>query len=381
MKRLYVLIFLISILSCSGEKTSSEGVLTDLNYEIDTVIVEPGEEIINLKWGLRTSALQDSKRHLFLWDADEGVVNKIDLEELVLVEKISYEKEGPNGVGNMTPWIRLLEDNKILFGNSQFFNLFDLEGTVIRRYTEKMEEFNGDDVRDLGYVRGKPVITDEDTVYKLSKDFEDKSTKFIRLDYKNKTAKIYDMPGLDELPYYTILYMTDQSLDVASSKEEINQYDNRIIFSSDAFSELYVLDIVKDSLYRVSYNPRLTEASKKGGYPEEMGSKSEYRQLYTKIDEEVSFMAPIWDKDNNLFYRFSYETFEYDNLPEDEPKTWSKVYLTIFDDKFNILGESFLEELRKPPASPFVKNGDIWTYANVNDELGFAIFKVDFNPN
>ncbi len=371
--------FIISIFSCREEKESSERILTNLSYKIDTVVVDPSGEIINLKWGLQTSAIQDSKGHLFILDKDEGVLDKIDLDELVLVEKISYEKEGPNGIGDVTSWIRLLEDDKILFGSPEFIILFDLEGKIIRRYTEKMEEFIGDDIRDLESVRGKPVITDEETVYKLSQDFEDMSKKFIKLDYKKKTSKIYDMPGLDELPSYTILYITSQSFHIASSREEINQYGNKIIFSSDAFSDLYVLDIEKDSLYRVFYTPRLTEASKKGGYPKEVGSISEFRELYTKIDEEVSFMAPIWDEDNNLYYRFSYEMFEYESQSEDEPRTYFKVYLTIFDDEFNVLEESLLKELKNPPASPFVKNGNIWTYANVNDELGFAIFKIDLN--
>lgn len=377
MKIIYILIFGISILSCKGEKTSSERISINLNYKIDTVVVDPREEIINLKWGLRASAIQDSKGHLFILDKDEGVVDKINLDELVLVEKISYEKEGPNGIGNVTSWIRLLEDDKILIGSPEFLSLFDLEGKVIRRYTEKMEEFIGDDVRGLEYVSGKPVITDEETVYKLSQDFKDMSIKFIKLDYKKRTSKIYDMPGLDELPIYTILYMTEQSFNVASSREEINQYGNKIVFSSDAFSDLYVLDIEKDSLYSVSYTPHLTQASKKGGYPENVGSKSEFQELYTKIDEEVSFMSPVWDADNNLYYRFSYETFEYESQSEDESKTYSKVYLTIFDDEFNVLGESLVKELKNPPASLFVKNGNIWTYANINDELGFIIFKID----
>jgi hypothetical protein len=103
--------------------------------------------------------------------------------------------------------------------------------------------------------------------------------------------------------------------------------------------------------------------------------------LYTKFDEEVSFMAPIWDADNNLYYRFSYEMFEYESQSEDEPNTYSKVYLTIFDDEFNVLGESFLAKLKHPPSNPFVKNGDIWTYINIRDELGFAILKVGLTSN
>ena len=380
-KILYILIFGISILSCKEEKISSERILDNLNYEIDTVIVDPGDEIINLKWGLQTSAIDKSKRHLFILDKEESLVDKIDLDELVLVDKIFYEQEGPDGIVNVSSWIRLLDDDKILFGSPQLISLFDREGKVIRRYTEKMEEFNGDDVRDFESVMGEPVIHDKETLYKLSQDFENMSLRFIKLDYKKRTSKIYNMPGLDELPRYTILYITEQAFNVAKSREEINQYGDKIIFSSDAFSDLYVLNIMKDSIYRVAYTPLLTKASKKGGYPENVGSVSEFRMLYTKIDEEVSFMAPIWDADNNLYYRFSYEIFEYESQSEDEPNTYSKVYLTIFDDEFNVLGESFLAKLKHPPSNPFVKNGDIWTYINIRDELGFAILKVGLTSN
>ena len=367
-------------MSCTEYKKSTERIL-NFSYTIDTVVVDPREEIINLKSELRTSAIQDSKDHLFVLDKEAGVVDIIDLNDLVLVEKVFYDKEGPNGIVNVSSWIRLLEDDKILFGSPQLISLFDMEGKVIRRYNEKIEEFVGDDVRALLSFRGKPVITNEETVYKLSKDFKDMSTKFIKLDYKKRTSKIYDMPGLNELPSYTVLYMTDQSMHIATSSEQINQCDNRIVFSSDAFSDLYVLDIDKDSLYRVSYTPLLTQASKKGGYPENIGSHTEFRALNTKIDEEVSFMAPIWDADNKLYYRFSYETFAHETQSEYEPKSWSKVYLTIFDDSFNLLGESTVKEFKRPPISPFVKNGDIWTYVNVNDNLGFVILKIDPKPN
>lgn len=377
MNIIIVLIIAMNILSCGREKIPSEKTLTKLSYNIDTVVIDTKGKLINLKWGLKNSAKQDGKDHLFLLDKDAGVVDIIDLDDLVLAEKVLYEKEGPNGIMSVSSWIRVLEEDKILFGSPQSVALFDKMGKVIRRYNEKMEEFDGDDVKDFEYINSKPVIFDEGIIYKLSTNFENRSLKFIKLNYQEKTSKIYNMPGLDKLPIYSILYITDKSFNVAKSREEINKHGGRIIFSSDAFSDLYVLDVELDLLNRVSYTPLLTQASKKGGYPEDVGSEAEFRDLFTKINKEISFMAPIWDAESNLYYRFSYETIVHETQSVPEPKSLYKVYLSVFDHNFKLLGEGLVKELNSQPDSPFVKDGDIWIYHNVNDELGFLVFKID----
>jgi hypothetical protein len=42
------------------------------------------------------------------------------------------------------------------------------------------------------------------------------------------------------------------------------------------------------------------------------------------------------------------------------------------------LGEIYLPELKKVPDYPFFKDGKLWSYVNVDDELGFAVFTFDF---
>jgi hypothetical protein len=64
------------------------------------------------------------------------------------------------------------------------------------------------------------------------------------------------------------------------------------------------------------------------------------------------------------------------NSPESSTK--SEVYLSAFDPELNLLGEIQLEDLKQVPEKPFFKDGKLWSYVNVADELGFAVFTFNF---
>ena len=53
------------------------------------------------------------------------------------------------------------------------------------------------------------------------------------------------------------------------------------------------------------------------------------------------------------------------------------VFLFAYDQDLNLVGEVQMEELNSQPSWPFFKDGKLWSYVNVNDELGFAV--MDFN--
>jgi|TARA_R110002096_G_scaffold233311_1_gene423381 hypothetical protein len=42
------------------------------------------------------------------------------------------------------------------------------------------------------------------------------------------------------------------------------------------------------------------------------------------------------------------------------------------------LGETKIEGLKQAPGSYFWKDGKLWSYANVEDELGFAVIDFKF---
>jgi hypothetical protein len=133
----------------------------------------------------------------------------------------------------------------------------------------------------------------------------------------------------------------------------------------------------QDSVYQVNYTPQLTAASKKGGYPKEVDSEKRFKEVMAEINSEINFQAPVWDEVNKRFYRFSYETTPGEITDEPmfespEQKPISKVFLSIFDEDFNLIGESLVSQLTQIPNYVFVKDGKIWHYVNVDDELGFV---------
>lgn len=86
-------------------------------------------------------------------------------------------------------------------------------------------------------------------------------------------------------------------------------------------------------------------------------------------------MPPIWDRKNQVFYRFSYQEFAFESKIKENVK--SKVYLTVLDKDLNQLGETLVPQLIKKPAKHFAKDGKIWIYENVEDELGFVRLAFD----
>ena len=65
-KTFVLALFAVFAFSCAGEKESAENgstnILADFSFSVDTVIIDPGEEIINLSQGIRRSALSENKK-------------------------------------------------------------------------------------------------------------------------------------------------------------------------------------------------------------------------------------------------------------------------------------------------------------------------------
>lgn len=83
----------------------------------------------------------------------------------------------------------------------------------------------------------------------------------------------------------------------------------------------------------------------------------------------------MWDETRKQFFRIGSIT-----TPSDSPDTPAKisVFLYVFDSDMKLIGETLVEELKAIPQYPFFKDGKLWSYVNVEDELGFAVFTFDF---
>ena len=383
MKNYIILLLSVLLAACGGNETETKNDFSNIIFKMDTVVVDAGDEIINLKYGLWSSAMTEDKAFLYLWNMDESTLDKVNINELRLEEKIKYEKEGPDGVGSYVAWMNMLDNDRILMTNFQGMGLFDMNGKKIKTYKLDKEKFKGYSLGDGESFNRKSIINyDGNMIYGLLANWTNDNLSFAKVDFEDMVIKKYKFPGIDELKDYSVTLKSGQMMMISTTDKSLQRIGDKIILSNSAYAPIFVFDMKKDSVYQVNYTPQLTAAAKKGGYPKEVDSEKRFKEVMAEINSEINFQAPVWDEVNKRFYRFSYETIPGEITDEpviesQEQKPISKVFLSIFDEDFNLLGESLVSQLTQIPNSVFVKDGKIWHYVNIDDELGFVRMAFD----
>ena len=94
-----------------------------------------------------------------------------------------------------------------------------------------------------------------------------------------------------------------------------------------------------------------------------------------KASSQIGFEKLLWDDSSKRFFRFGRKLLPKEN---DEDPTKAELYLFAYDADLKLIGEKFLEDVDQIPSSPFFKDGKLYSYVNVEDELGFAVFTFNF---
>ncbi|MDN3687754.1 DUF4221 family protein [Cyclobacterium jeungdonense] len=95
---------------------------------------------------------------------------------------------------------------------------------------------------------------------------------------------------------------------------------------------------------------------------------------YQKVLEQVSFSPPVWDDENERYYRFSYriEFAEVKEAGELLPEAIDRnIHLSVYNKDFALVAEAPVPQLVTNLVRYFVREGDIWIFENIADELGF----------
>jgi hypothetical protein len=379
MKHILFVLSLFILFSCGGEneKKSAED-FSNITFTMDTVMVDSGNDFINLKNALWVSAISKDYKYLFNWNQETSELDRVNLDQLVLEGKIKFEKEGPNGVGQYIPWISLLGNDRVLFSNFQDMGLLNFQGEKLRTYKLNGEKFEGDSLEAYESFTRRAIISDDgNIIYGILGNWTGKNFYLAKIDYQNKVLKKHELPGFEKLADYSVTLKSDQMMMISAPDQSITEVDGKLIISNSAFNTILVYEMAKDSLYQVYYENKLTENGKKGKYVTEVENEKDFNNAMNEINQEINFRNPIWDNKNQRYYRFSYESIPKANIQDEEEKQKSRVYLTILDKDFKVLGETHIKELSRYPTTHFVKDGKIWIYENVDDELGFVRLRIN----
>jgi hypothetical protein len=214
-------------------------------------------------------------------------------------------------------------------------------------------------------IKGDRVILDPDAnrLYGLIQGY-DNTTFELGVFYLNEfEMSRMELISFEKTPDYSFMYYLGKgSIINEPIQVGIEKFGTKIILSNEVTNSLMWYDSERDTLFMKSYDSQLTADHKEKKYKREHETPEQFEAEYARYREEINFMAPFWDKESQCFYRFSFE--------EKGDKT--TVYLTAYDEELNLLGETVVPELTKKPAKHFAKDGEIWIFENLDDEMAFV---------
>ncbi|MEP1085029.1 DUF4221 family protein [Algoriphagus sp.] len=380
MKKLLPLLSLILLASC-GEKGSSESsesgnILENLTYTVDTLVVDPGEEIIDLSGGLRTSSLSDDKSKLYLYTQKEHQIAIVNLDKLELEEFLPFEVEGPNGIGQYVGTMQKLDGEKFMFSSFQTSGIYDRNGVKIQELKLNPTDFEGIDIEDDAPMNyNLTQSADGNFLFSLPGDFMEGSRDLAVLDPANGSGKIIDIPAMDKASEFRIILQSTEMMSIYIEEVRLQDIGGQLYISASATSDIYRYDYKNDSLQLFTFPHLLVPVAKTGTIKNKVSSEEEWRSEMEKASSQIGFEKLLWDDSSKRFFRIGRKLLPKEN---DEAPTKAEVYLFAYDAELNLIGEKFLEDIDQIPSSPFFKDGKLYSYVNVEDELGFAVFTFDF---
>ncbi|MDO6438186.1 DUF4221 family protein [Cyclobacterium sp. 1_MG-2023] len=375
MKKSFIIALCGLLVYCGETKEGKVNHPLEMHYTLDTLLIDTGNEFLYLNAGLRVAALDEKKEYLYNFNPNDYTLEKIDLNKGILADKLPFEKEGPNGVGEMVFGINLISSNSIAFMGYMNVRLFDLEGGKRSEFAFYGIPFAGDmmaESESFQFLSNQMV--DLHTMIGLIRDNSKKTYALGILNTDTQSLTKVPLP-FEALENFRFKLSSPSRIQMSSPTVTISKHQKSYIISNEISNSILLYD--NDSLLQIDYQSKLTADKKTGEYNHDFENEEAFKQTSLDMRREINFMAPLWDEEKQLFYRFSHKIIKIGNDVENYEDIESAVYLTVFDIDFNVLAASLVEALNTPPGYHFVKDGKIWMFINRQDEMGFVRLTAD----
>lgn len=199
--------------------------------------------------------------------------------------------------------------------------------------------------------------------------------EFAVIDINTMEGSLMKLPALDITLEFSLILTSKDMMQIYTEDIFYPDQNGRYFISSSATSDVYAYDPQVDSL--LLHSPALQTVPKAKSDPpkqKQVTDRDQWNSEIQNISAQVKFSPLLWDETRDYFFRLASTTAGV--IPE--RKTTNQVFLLAFDTNMKLVGETLIEGLKQIPEYPFFKNGKLWSYVNVEDELGFAIFTFDF---
>ncbi|SFT76545.1 protein of unknown function [Algoriphagus locisalis] len=378
MRKLFTISLLALLAACGGKESDSteqKNILENLTYTVDTVVVDPGDEIINLKYGLIISSLSPDHQTLYKLDGGTIKLQEINLDKLALTASYPFENEGPNGVASFGSQLTSLGDEKFLFSGPHKIGKFSKTGELSQDFDYSMDKLLDSEKHQGNMLSQFAFIDEKQMGFLLETNYNDPVFNLVTINFKEENSKVIDLPEMDVTHDFRVMHIDNNYTSRWKQSVRIQTINSKVYITTEVSSGLYRYDPKLDSLEYITFPLTLTATQKTRKIKNEVSSAQERKEQTALINSEVRFNELLWDDKSNQFFRFSSILIPSNS---EEPSTKNEVFLSAFDSQLNLIGEKKLEELFTVPETAFFKDGKLWSFVNVEDELGFAVFTFDF---
>lgn len=377
MKKLTPLFSLLVFFAC-GEKdeNSSENLDFAFSYTIDTVQVDPGDHLVYITGYMTTATPSLDKKVLYNLNPKSPELEIIDLDAMAFQESIPLEKEGPEGIGNYISDLVVTDQGDFFFIGYESLVKSNPGLDQYKRFSFQADKLSGDKLEenegiDFGAIPSKDGNYFFGT-YSVQM-FQGKIGGLAIVDLNEMSLKKIPIPELENLVDFNInQYQDGRPMMSATEWIWLNEVDGKLYLTNSTRNEAFIYDPKLDSLFKKEFQSSITDNAKKGLYTKETNSDEEMSKAMKEKNKEVNFNELIYDDTNEKFWRVSSDM---DRMIADSVVT--KNILTIFDKDLNQIHEEKID-FNITSMLSFFKEGTLYSYINLEDEMGFTLIKPSY---
>ncbi|WP_144606055.1 DUF4221 family protein [Algoriphagus algorifonticola] len=372
MNRLTITAFLFLLISCgknAKQESSTEGnLLENLSITIDTVRVDVGEEIFNPGMYYQFGLSEDGQSVYFALN-QEPEVHEINLQNLQLVRRIYFEKDGPNRAPNFINYFDVLPKNEFMLAHYGIQGIYNEQAEKIQAMEIQPDEFKGLD-EDLNALYFNLTISpDKKLAFSTPNKPSELFSAFIaKMNLEQKTGELIPLPALEITKNFQVTFRSENSSTTYGDFISIQKVKDQLVIYSGSTSDLYLYDFTTDSLILKTFNHQLIPSKKTGSFPSKVDSQERVREVGDEINQQATFSGLYWDPSRKLYFRFGSKSNG--KLETGEPKK-KDVYLFAYDEKLQLLGEQKVD-LPYPFGRAFFFEGKLYSYRPVDEDPGFV---------
>jgi hypothetical protein len=358
-------------------KPGSNHIFENFSYTVDTLMIDTKDEIINLSRGLGISSLSQDRKYLYQFDDANTLINAINLETLLLEKQYPFEREGPNGIGPLIFKMQVIDRDQVFMGGYNFsYGLYTLEGEKIKDISLNRNDFEGLEELEDDALRSRPSLSkDGKYMISLPRDREGKKLELLAVDLEKKSGKVRKISAMEQALDYNLEFQIGNTIHYYGDAISVSFFEDGALISNAANNKIYFYNLELDSLTLVEYDFALVPNQKEKSIKREVSSLEEFRIEEGIVLTQITFGSLFYDQANKRFIRFGRI---WGTRPTEDQKWKGEFFLFVFDQDLKLIGETKVEGIADIPISAFFKDGKLWSYVNVNDELGFAVFTFDF---